>query len=32
MSVSNCFIVLAQSGGDVATGALVDVPPLAGLW
>jgi molybdopterin biosynthesis enzyme len=32
MSVSNCFIVLPESGGDVAAGDLVDVQPFEGLW
>jgi molybdopterin molybdotransferase len=31
MSVSNCFIVLPESGGDVAAGDLVDVQPFEGL-
>lgn len=32
MSVSNCFIVLPETGGDVAAGDLVDVQPFEGLW
>jgi molybdopterin molybdotransferase len=31
MSVSNCFIVLPESGGDVAAGDLVEVQPFEGL-
>lgn len=32
MSVSNCFLVLPEDGGDVAAGDLVDVQPFEGLW
>jgi molybdopterin molybdotransferase len=32
MSVSNCFIVLPETGGDVTAGDLVDVQPFEGLW
>lgn len=32
MSVSNCFIVLPETGGNIAPGDLVDVQPFEGLW
>ncbi len=32
MSVSNCFIVLPETGGDVSSGDLVEVQPFEGLW